>query len=906
MHRHKVTKARPPLHFQWLLILFYFTIGPANSAEPKKKSCVVQNGRADCSHLSLGEIPKNLPTNISILDMSHNRLVRISHQWFSPYPELVHVDVSFNSISKLDEKMCQMLPLLMTLNMEKNQILDPKTQDLSHCTNLVWLNVANNKLKLEGEPFAALQSLKYLDVSKNKLKSAQLSSKPQLPNLIYLGLGYNDISILKTSDFNFLNQSSLQRLNLSSVPLSLVEPGSFKNIASLRNLVLDGSKIGAPVLSEICSELSRTHIEVLSLKNMKVLSLTNTTFTGLQNTNLSLLDLTGNGMVKIEKGSFLSLPKLQTLKMMDNKIKQLKKDTFEGLKSLKMLNLTRALQVIENFAFDHLGALETLILKESTIGQTAEHTFEGLTSLKSLDLSWTKYSSSRIITNKTFASLASSPLRKLNIIGTAIRQLNPGAFSALTNLTTLHLEKNFIRQTITGEQFEGLGQLEELYLFNNQEISLTSTSFIHVPNLRVLKLSKSLIGTNLDFDPSPFNPLSELSILDLSNNNIANIRENLLEGLGNLKELYLQHNNLARLWKNANVGGPVLFLKGAPNLVTLQIDSNGFDEIPENALRGLYNLTQLSLSSNLLNSLKQPVFDDLLSLQVFKMQKNMLTSVRSQVFQVPMTNLSLLVMDKNPFDCTCESILWFVTWLNTTNANLPDLKEQYICNTPLSYYNKSIMEFDPLSCKDMTPFQTLYILSSTTVLLLMVTALVVRFHGWRIQFYWNILISRTLGLSDAMAEEGRAFEFDAYVIHAEQDTSWVERKILPLEPKHCRFCLEDRDSIPGMSQLESIVDNMRRSRKILFVVTERLLKDPWCRRFTAHHALHQVIEASRDSVVLVFVDDIHDYRLSQALLLRRGMLRPCCILHWPTQRERVSAFHQELVIALGKTNHWHQ
>uniref|UniRef100_A0AAV2LHF2 TIR domain-containing protein n=1 Tax=Knipowitschia caucasica TaxID=637954 RepID=A0AAV2LHF2_KNICA len=329
--------------------------------------------------MSLNEIPQDLPYNISALDISHNRLIKIAHQWLSPYRKLVDIDASFNSISKLDEQMCQVVPLLQILNMEKNQMLEPNTQELSHCINLVWLNMASNRLKLKGEPFAGIQSLKFLEVSKNNLMSAKLSMKPEILNLIYLGLSNNDITILKTGDLNFLRKSSLRVLNLSSVRLKTVEPGSFKHISSLQTLVLD-----------------------------------------------------------------------------------------------------------------------------------------------------------------------------------------------------------------------------------------------------------------------------------------------------------------------------------------------------------------------------------------------------------------------------------------------------------------------------------------------------------------------------------------------EEDTSWVERKMLPLERHQCRFCLEDRDSIPGMSQLESIVDNIRRSRKLLFVVTDNLLNDPWCRRFIVHHALHQVIENSRDSVVLVLREDIHDHKLSRALFLRRGMLRPCCIVHWPPQRERLAAFHQNLLIALGKTNHWLQ
>lgn len=599
--------------------------------------------------------------------------------------------------------------------------------------------------------------------------------------------------------------------------------------------------MGAPVIAEICSQLSGTAISTLSLRNMKLVSLTNTTFAGLQQTNLSCLDLSHNSLGKIEKGSFQWLPRLETLILMENNIKHLTQDTFQGLQSLKSLQLTKALvkghtsatPIIDDFSFQPLTTLESLVLRKTAVREITTQTFTGLTSLKELDLSWISCLSLKTITNETFVSLAASPLRKLNLTGAAVVQISPGGFSALKNLTVLLLDSNFIKQTLTGREFEGLGQLEEIHMsLNYQKVNLSSASFAAVPRLKVLTLGKSLISTALNVDPSPFSPLVNLTFLDLSNNNIANIRRTLLKGLVNLKVLKLQHNNLARLWKNVNVGGPVMFLQDTLKLKTLLMDSNGLDEIPAGALRGLSELQELSLGNNLLNSLRPAVFDDLISLRALFLQKNMITSVRPEVFKMPLSNLSLLVMGKNPYDCTCESILWYTTWLNNTNTtSVPDLAEQYTCNTPLTYFNRSIMKFDPLSCKDMTPFQALYVVSSTTVILLLAVALFMRFHGWRIHFYWNIVVNRTLGFSDATVEEGRQFEYDAYVIHAEDDGGWVERRLLPLENEKCRFCLEDRDSNPGMSQLESIVNNMRNSRKILFVVTETLLRDPWCRRY---------------------------------------------------------------------------
>lgn len=595
----------------------------------------------------------------------------------------------------------------------------------------------------------------------------------------------------------------------------------------------------AQVISKLCLELSGTSIEALSLRKMQLVTLFNATFTGLQDTNITLLDLSDNSIGKIEKGSFQWLPRLETLILAYNKLKHLTKDTFQGLGGLKKLQMTSALRghtsptpIIDDFSFQPLSALESLTLQHTTVREIKEHTFTGLTSLTDLDLSWTSYMSLRIISNKTFVSLSGSPVRRLDLRGASITHINPQSFSVFRNLSILLLDHNFINQNLTGAEFEGLSEVQVICMSDNQQkINLRPTSFVHVPNLTFLTLGKSVDITGSILDPSPFKPLLHLTYLDLSNNNIANIRKDTFEGLVNLKVLKLQHNNLARLWKSASVGGPVLFLNGVQNLSTLLMDSNGLDEIPQGGFRGLHNLSELSLGNNLLDSLKESIFDDLTSLRDLRLQKNLITSVKPEVFKIPMSNLSLLLMEKNPFDCTCESILWFVTWLNTTNTTaVPDLRNQYKCNTPPSYFNRSIMDFDTLSCKDMTPFQALYILSSTAVMMLIVTALLVRFHGWRIQFYWNILINRTLGFSDASVEEGREFQYDAYIIHAEEDSRWVERIMVPLENERCRFCLEDRDGVPGMPMLESIMDNMKASRKIVFVVTETLLKDPWCSR----------------------------------------------------------------------------
>lgn len=583
------------------------------------------------------------------------------------------------------------------------------------------------------------------------------------------------------------------------------------------------------MISKLCIELSGSALSDLSLQNTQQTALIKNTLSGLRFTNLSRLDLGRNNIAHIENGSFQGLTHLQSLSLEQNNLKSLNNNTFLGLENLRRLNLWNAVKGSVGYgSFEALGKLEYLHMGKASMKDVKEFPFSGLHSLKFLDLSQST-SLMKMVTNKTFASLAASPLMTLNLTYMALKALGPGAFSCLGNLTTLLLAQNFIAQTLSGLEFQGLHRVEKIDLsLNRQSITLTPESFIHVPTLKVLYLGKAVSGT-LDLKQSPFRPLVALTWLDLSNNNIANINEGLLEGLSYLRVLKLQHNNFARLWKDANPGGPVLFLKGLHNLTYLQMDTNGLDEVPVDALRGLTSLRELSLNGNLLDKLRKPVFNDLTSLQVLRMQKNMVTSVPKEVFQPALANLSELNMQRNPFDCTCESILWFVGWLNSTNASVPGLKGEYICNTPPAYYNRSIMEFETLSCKDMTPFQALYILNTTAVLLLLFTAFLVRFQGWRIQFYWSLLVNRTLGFKDEAVEKGR-YQYDGFIIHAPQDSGWVNRQLLPLEKDNLKFFLEDRDAEPGCSQLETIVDNMRRSRKIIFVVTQKLLEDPWCRQ----------------------------------------------------------------------------
>ncbi|XP_007891010.2 toll-like receptor 3 [Callorhinchus milii] len=898
------------MHFQIFTLCLGFVVLYL-SAFASSHHCKIEGQFADCSHLRLLEVPSDLPDNITILNLSHNQLRRLPSSILSKYRQLQNLRAGYNVIPKLEEGLCKSLPFLQVLNLEHNQLSHLILPYFLYCANLTELYLQFNRVKeITAEPFKSLQKLEILDMSRNILVSAKLGSEQQLQNLQELVLSGNKLPLLKANDFAILKNSTLHHLDLSSNRLMKFEKDCFRIIGSLRGLWLENTVL-TNLTEELVGQLSGTDITELSLRNTH-LKISQTTFAGLQGTNLTSLDLSNNGINRLEDNSFKWLQYLEYLNMENNKVKRVTAHMFAGLMYLKSLNLKKCLteqnspttggSTIEAYSFQWLKSLEYLNLEDNTIVNIAPQTFTGLTSLKYLSL----YNSSanlKIISNLTFMSLADSPLVVLNLTRTRISKLESGAFSSFRNLKKLDLGINSIYQPLTGEEFQGLDKIEEIYLSYNTELTLKSSSFDHVPTMKVLMLSRTKI-VNLNQEPSPFHGLRNLTVLDLANNNLANLGRDVFSGLQNLQVLKLQHNNLARLWKKVYPGGPVLYLNPLKELWKLNLQSCGLDEIPGKAFQGLAKLVELDLSSNNLNILPQNIFNDLRSLSILRIPKNLVTSVDREIFESVFDNLTTLYMAFNPFDCTCESIAWFVSWLNKTNSSIPGLNNQYICNTPPKYHNNSVVTFDISPCKDRAPFETLSIISSSIVLIFMFTVLVVQFQGWRLEFYWNISVNRMFGFRETDRTEIK-FDYDAYIIHAKHDSDWVEKNLIPLEESDqsgFQFCLEERDSEGGISELESIVSNITQSRKIIFVVTQELLKDPWCRRFKIHHAMQQVIEQSRDAMILIFVEDIPDYKLNHMLRIRRGMFKSHCILTWPAHREREAAFLQKLMIAIGSSN----
>lgn len=121
------------------------------------EQCQIRNEMADCSHLKLTQIPSDLPTNITGLDISHNQLRQLGPANLTKYSQLVYLNAGYNSISKLQPELCQSVPLLRILKLEHNELYKLPDRVFASCTNLTELNLGYNKIDIKNDPFKTLE-----------------------------------------------------------------------------------------------------------------------------------------------------------------------------------------------------------------------------------------------------------------------------------------------------------------------------------------------------------------------------------------------------------------------------------------------------------------------------------------------------------------------------------------------------------------------------------------------------------------------------------------------------------------------------------------------------------------------------------------------------------------------------
>ncbi|XP_035682949.1 tetratricopeptide repeat protein 22-like [Branchiostoma floridae] len=106
------------------------------------------------------------------------------------------------------------------------------------------------------------------------------------------------------------------------------------------------------------------------------------------------------------------------------------------------------------------------------------------------------------------------------------------------------------------------------------------------------------------------------------------------------------------------------------------------------------------------------------------------------------------------------------------------------------------------------------------------------------------------------AKNAKGFDYDFFVIHSAKDAEWVNYTLLSkLEGEHyLKGCIADRDFQLGKYVLDNITAAIKKSAKVLIIITPDLVQSKWCKH-EMKEALHAKVEEGTESVIPILLMD---------------------------------------------------
>ncbi|XP_074058779.1 uncharacterized protein LOC141499893 [Macrotis lagotis] len=331
-------------------------------------------------------------------------------------------------------------------------------------------------------PQGIAQETESLFLNENHLTQLPPGILKSFVNLTFLGLSYNKLSLLNDT-FNDIGKSILA-LDLSGNNLTELPPALFQETKLLLWLNLAQNR--------------------LSVLNGKI-------FASLE--QLTYLDLSQNRL-QLSVNMFMGLSRLDTLMMSGNHLHTVPVGVFDPSPNLKILDISNnEISSLPENLFENLTSLNDLLLDNNSFNKIPFSAFTILPNLEHFSIS-----GNRIQTIPPLSFIGNSSLRKLDLSNNLVSDFPLNFFSVLKLLEFLNISGNNI-STLPEDIFVNNTQLAFLYMDKNQFQTLPIFSGLQ----RVTELT--LCCNGIENLPRTFtDKMYELELLDLSNNNITEIK----------------------------------------------------------------------------------------------------------------------------------------------------------------------------------------------------------------------------------------------------------------------------------------------------------------------------------------------------------------------------------------------
>ena len=291
-------------------------------------------------------------------------------------------------------------------------------------------------------------------------------------------------------------------------------------------------------------------------------------------------------------------------------------------------------------------------------------------------------------------------LTHLHLGDNHITNIHRDSIVHLQHLQYLGLHNNLMDSVPTfGNDFP---ELTYLYLFNNLITEIPSSAFRGMGSLKGLKLNNNEI---IALRTGVFDPLESLIDLELQGNRLATLPGNIFRNLGELKKLDLSHNRIHLLLTEA--------FYGLRSLETLHLNHNSLSEFQSGMFMHISRIKYLTLRNNYATSIEQTTFNLLRSIRTLDLSFNRISRIETKSFRF-LYRLEKLYLTGNlltHLDFFRKSLLGRIEILDVSNNNITQLVDPSVFE-PLSKLEQLDLCENALGTLNAGVFQELRLLKT--------------------------------------------------------------------------------------------------------------------------------------------------------------------------------------------------